>query len=309
MPESMTPEQQDQLVATNGLEVVKAGSTMEEFIESYEPKIAKALAGQGIDSERFIRRAVTDIKMNNNLMRCERNSLIGAVIRAAQYAFNPGTGEYYVIPRGGKASFEIGYKGWVTLAYRSGKVKAIEVRPVYQDDEFDHEFGLDSRIKHVPSPKAGAADGLPTYVYAIIHTTMGGVLSEVWSWERIMDHKKRYSKGGTGWKDAPVAMAKKTVFLQAMTYGPWSADMQTAAAADNAVHTIHADTGAVVEAEEVTGNPRLDDIKTAIKAAGLTPAKGMKLAVSWAQVETLDDLDDTGSQALIDALNAGELTT
>jgi recombinational DNA repair protein RecT len=59
----------------------------------------------------------------------------------------------------------IGYKGLVEMAYRNPKVRSIRIQSVYENDEFDYEYGTNEFIKHKPT-MVGARGNL-TAVYAI----------------------------------------------------------------------------------------------------------------------------------------------
>ena len=203
-----------------------AQPTMKDWIARSEKAIAKALPST-ITPERFTRMATTAVTMNPDLGKCTPVSFIGAMLQAAALGLEPNTplGQAYLIPynnfrKGGikEAQFQIGYRGLIELAHRSGEFKSIEAHVVYENDEFEYELGLEPKLKHKP---AMAGRGKPTWVYAIYKLNSGGYGFEVMSVEDINEHRRKYSKAKTSpWDTAWEGMAKKTVIKQALKYAP-----------------------------------------------------------------------------------------
>ena len=201
------------------------------YIKSYEREIAKALPSV-ITPERFARMATTAVTQNAALATCSPQSFIGAMLTAAQLGLEPNTplGQAYLIPYGNNCQFQLGYRGLIELAHRSGDIKSIEAHVVYANDEFDFEFGLEPRLKHKPAKKDR---GDATWVYAVYHTKEGGYGFEVMSVEDINRHKAKYSKAkNSPWDTAWDEMAKKTVIKRVLKYAPLKTEFARAMAND-----------------------------------------------------------------------------
>lgn len=189
-----------------------------------------------ITPERFTRLVLTAISTTPRLAQCSRESFFGAIFQAAQLGLEPNTptGQAYLIPYGNQCQFQLGYRGQIQLAYRSGVMRDVSAHVVYENDEFDYELGLTPKLTH--KPKLGKR-GNPIGVYAVYHTKDDGYGLEVLSWDEVMDFAKKKSKasGNGPWKTDPEEMAKKTVVKRLLKYAPMSADFVRAMAADETV--------------------------------------------------------------------------
>ena len=200
--------------------------TMKDWINKSQKAIEKALPST-ITAERFTRMATTAVTMNPDLGKCTPVSFIGAMLQAAALGLEPNTplGQAYLIPfrnnkNGGvlEAQFQIGYRGLIELAHRSGEFKSIEAHVVYENDEFEYELGLEPKLKHKPAMRDR---GEITWVYAIYKLNSGGYGFEVMSKADIDAHRAKYSKAKfSPWVTAWEGMAKKTVIKQALKYAP-----------------------------------------------------------------------------------------
>ena len=108
---------------------------------------------------------------------------------------NTPLGQAYLIPFRNKGimecQFQLGYKGLIDLAYRSGEVSVIQAHTVYENDDFEYCFGLDPKLHHVPARKDR---GEPVLFFAMFRTKDGGYGFEVMSVEDIRAHAMKYSK-------------------------------------------------------------------------------------------------------------------
>lgn len=210
--------------------------SIKDWIRKSEKAVAKALPST-ITPERFTRMATTAVTLNPALADCTPASFIGAMLQAAALGLEPNTplGQAYLIPynRSVKVNgrwekipevqFQIGYRGLIELAHRSGDLKSIEAHVVYENDEFEYELGLEPKLKHKPAMKNR---GAMTWVYAIYKLQSGGYGFEVMSVEDIEKHRDKYSqaKSYSPWTNNFEAMAKKTVIKQALKYAPLKSD-------------------------------------------------------------------------------------
>ena len=122
--------------------------TIQQYIKSMEGEIKRALPSV-ITPERFTRMVLSALSTNPKLAACTPKSFLGAMMSAAQLGLEPNTplGQAYLIPYRNKGvdevQFQIGYKGLVDLAYRSGEVEVVQAQTVYENDKFECEYGLE----------------------------------------------------------------------------------------------------------------------------------------------------------------------
>lgn len=126
------------------------GPTMQQYIKQMQGEIKKALPSV-MTPERFSRIVLSALSTNPKLAETSPQSFLGAMMTAAQLGMEPNTplGQAYLIPfwnskaRALECQFQLGYKGLIDLAYRSGDVSTIMAQVVYENDEFEYSFGLE----------------------------------------------------------------------------------------------------------------------------------------------------------------------
>ena len=203
--------------------------TLNSYIKSMEGEIAKALPSV-ITPERFTRMVLSAVSANPKLADCSPQSFLGAMMQAAQLGVEPNTplGQAYLIPYAGQVQFQLGYKGMIDLAYRSGEIEVIQAHVVYENDEFEYEFGLEPKLRHVP---ARSDRGDAVCVYAMFKTKAGGFGFEVMSMDDCKKHAMKYSKAynssSSPWKTSFEEMCKKTVLKSCLKYAPLKSDFVT----------------------------------------------------------------------------------
>lgn len=220
------------------------GQTMKAYIARMKGEIAKALPSV-ITPERFTRIVTSAISTTPQLAQTTPQSFLGAMMTAAQLGLEPNTplGQAYLLPYKNKGvlecQFQLGYKGLIDLAYRSGNVTIIQAHEVRENDEFEYSFGLEPSLHHVP---ARSDRGDVVCYYAMFRTKDGGFGFEVMSREDVQQHAKRYSKSYSSsfspWITNFDEMAKKTVLKKCLKYAPLKSDFIRAVASDE---TIKAD--------------------------------------------------------------------
>lgn len=231
--------------------------SIKDWIVTMQPQIEKALPSV-ITAERFTRMALTAVSNNPDLAKCSPKSFMGAMMQAAQLGLEPSTplGQAYLIPfrnRGVmECQFQLGYRGQLELAHRSGEFKNIEARVVYENDEFEYEFGLNPKLYHKPAMKnRGAA----IYYYAVYNLVNGGFGFEVMSKEDIENHAMKYSQAARSnyspWKTSFDEMAKKTVLKKVLKYAPIRVEFARGLAADESIKTELSDDMTLVPNENV----------------------------------------------------------
>ncbi|MDY3869403.1 MAG: recombinase RecT [Pyramidobacter sp.] len=219
--------------------------SMQDVLKKMLPQIAMALPVHlKNNAERYGRQLLTLYGTNPMLSQCSVTSQLGALMTAAALGLEmtPQLGQCYLIPRRVKgqyvANFQMGYKGMLALAMRSGQIRRIFAEVVHEKDFFAYSMGLDERLEHRPSEEEDR--GPVTHVYALAKLTNGGVAFDVWPVARVTAHAKRFSQAyGSGpWATDWEAMAKKTVLMSIMKYLPITTDLQQAAAADGTARDV-----------------------------------------------------------------------
>ena len=229
--------------ATANAAQTKGPRNIKQWIVAMKPQIEAALPSV-ITPERFSRMALTAVSSNPKLADCTPQSFMGALMQAAQLGLEPNTplGQAYLIPFRNKGKmetqFQLGYKGLIELAHRSGEFRNIEARVVYENDEFRYSYGLEPELVHKP---AMSNRGNVICYYAVYTLVNGGFGFEVMSKEEIQDHAKKYSQAyGSSyspWKTAFDEMAKKTVIKRVLKYAPIKTEFVRSLNTDESIKT------------------------------------------------------------------------
>lgn len=204
---------------------------IQDLFKRMAPEIEKVLP-KHIKSDHLLRVAMTEIRKNPKLLECSSQSLLGALMLAAQLGLEPGIlGHAYLIPyynsktRSTEVQFQIGYKGFIDLVRRSGELQTLDVHEVCRNDVFEYEYGLAPRLVHRPALENR---GEPYCYYAIAKLKDGGFSYLVMSVQDIEKFRKRSKTPDSGpWVTDYDAMAKKTVIKQLAKYLPLSTEIQT----------------------------------------------------------------------------------
>ena len=207
-----------------------------------DPKIKQQMAlalPRHVTADRLARVALTEVRRNPALARCDQMSFLGAIMTCAQLGLEPGgtLGHAYLVPfenrKAGRTEvqFILGYRGMIELARRSGQIQSIEARAVYEGDRFEVRFGLDSDLSHIPdfdNPNRTQPDKL-RFVYAVAKLKDGGVQFEVMS-RREIEAARAQSKSATSgpWQTHYEAMSLKTVIRRLFKYLPISIELAQA---------------------------------------------------------------------------------
>ena len=236
----MAPESKAIQQAAQKRAVAAAKPTLKDAVNKMLPAIAAALP-KTMTPERFSRVVLTALSANPKLMDCTQPSFLGSMMIAAQLGLEVNTplGHAYLIPFRNhgimECTFQLGYKGLIDLAYRSGQISTIQAQTVYANDTFEYELGLDAKLIHKP---ALSDRGDPVAFYALYKTKDGGWGFEVMSLEDIRQHARRFSKSADSgpWATNFEAMAKKTVLKRVLKYAPLSTEVARMIAQDETVH-------------------------------------------------------------------------
>ena len=212
--------------------------TIFDVIQAGAKQFATALP-KHINSERFVRIAITTIRQNPKLAKCSQESLLGALMVSAQLGLEPGTlGQCYLIPFENKKAgtvecqFQIGYKGLIELLRRSGQLSDIYSYTVYENDDFNIEYGLSRTLTHKPNfTDRGEIKGF----YAVAILKDGAKAFEYMTKDEITKHEEKYRKGSYKndvWNKNFEEMAQKTVVKKLLKWLPVSVEFLEMAAKD-----------------------------------------------------------------------------
>lgn len=217
--------------------------TLTDLIKTMEPEIKKALPSV-ITPERFTRMVLSALSTTPQLAMCTPQSFLGAMMCAAQLGVEPNTplGQAYLIPYKNhgtdEVQFQLGYKGMLDLAYRSGEVSTIQAHAVHANDQFEYELGLNPQLKHIP---ASSNRGEATHYYAVVKMKDGGYAFTVMSVDDVKEHARKYSKAYSSnyspWKSNFDEMAKKTVIKKCLKYAPMKSEFVRGMSMDQTIKT------------------------------------------------------------------------
>ena len=187
--------------------------------------------------------SLVQISQSWSLSKCDPHSVIAAAMTAAalDLPINPNLGFAWVIPYKDKASFQLGYKGLVQLANRSGQYHRINVTEVYEGELESHNRLTSDLVLDPAKKKSEKVIGYAAY----FRLSNGHEHAEYWSVETVKNHAARFSQAYRAKKqDSPWftdfdAMAKKTVLKSLLSHwGPLSVAMQKAVIEDNSVRAM-----------------------------------------------------------------------
>lgn len=211
----------------------------------------------GKNATAFVTSLTSIVSSNTSLQACEPLSLMYVGIKAAalNLPLDPNLGLAYPIPyknnKTGKteAQFQIGWKGIVQLAIRSGQFKAINVTDIRESEYLGEDILTgELRLTRVDDRENKKVVGYAAYMRLI----NGFEKSLYWSSEKVKAHARQYSqtygsskdyiRKQSKWTTDFDAMAKKTVLKMLLSkYAPLSIEMRDAIQSDQAVFTSEGD--------------------------------------------------------------------
>lgn len=258
----MSTTAKNSLTTNNGTIVKKENKskTIFDVIQAGAKQFATALP-KHINSERFVRIAITTIRQNPKLAKCSQESLLGALMVSAQLGLEPGTlGQCYLIPFENKKAgtvecqFQIGYKGLIELLRRSGQLSDIYSYTVYENDDFNIEYGLSRTLTHKPNfDERGEIKGF----YAVAILKDGAKAFEYMTKDEVVKHEEKYRKGSYKndvWNKNFEEMAQKTVVKKLLKWLPVSVEFLEMAAKDEKSFKVIDDKSTEVQEIEILEN-------------------------------------------------------
>lgn len=208
--------------------------------------ISKTL-GSATRGKKFVASIISAVNTNKQLQECDFPTIVSAGIVGDSLNLSPSPqlGHYYMVPfRDTKnnrtvATFQLGYKGYLQLAIRSGQYKKINVVAVKDGELLSYNpFTEDIEVRAITDPLE--REKAPTIgYYGMFELTNGFTKSMYWSKETMEEHAQKYSKGYaahkgyTFWEKDFDGMAFKTILRQLISkWGIMSIEMQTAIETD-----------------------------------------------------------------------------
>lgn len=224
----------------------------------------------GKDGQRFISAVISAVSVNPGLTECDHATILSAALLGESLKLSPSPqlGQYYLVPfndkkRGTKvAQFQLGYKGYIQLAIRSGQYKKLNVLAIKEGELLGFDaLNEEINVKLIEDDTVREAAKTIGY-YAMFEYTNGFRKAMYWSREKMMAHADKYSmafsaakyqdlldgkipqnemwKYSSFWYKDFDGMAYKTMLRQLISkWGIMSIDLQTAI--DKDMGAIHED--------------------------------------------------------------------
>jgi recombination protein RecT len=239
---AMTPKQQA---------VAKKQVTAIDYLnnEKFQQQLTAALP-KFLDTDHFVRSAITEFRLNPALAECSVPSVLGYFMQAAACGLEPASmlGQCYPVPFNNKktgqkeAQFICGYRGMLSIARRSGEIASVVAEVVHEKDEFSIEYGMEPKLIHKPfidgdpGPMKGA--------YVVVRFKGEGIDPVIkYMPKSEIDKRRARSKAGSygPWVTDYEEMAKKTVFRSVFKWLPISIEQIQATTTDGAVSRYNPD--------------------------------------------------------------------
>ncbi len=230
-------------------------------------------------SAKFIAGITSAVATNQDLQECDAGSILsGALLgEALNLSPSPQLGQYYLVPFKDKAQFQLGYKGYIQLAIRSGQYKKLNVISIKEGELISYD-ALNEEIDVRLIDDEEERENTPTVgYYAMFEYTNGFRKTLYWSKNKMRKHARQYSqsymkdiKKGTSysfWSKDFDGMAFKTMLRQLISkWGIMSVEMQEALSKDMAVIKAdgsydYVDNTSVTESKQVVEHPVKEPIQ------------------------------------------------
>lgn len=236
--------------ATQNQSAVAARNTFSAFMagEGVKRKIGEIIAGKKGDG--FITSIVACVSNNPALANCDNGTILSAGLQGAALDLSPSPalGHFYMVPFEDRknsrtvATFQIGYKGYIQLAIRSGQYRRINVIAIKDGELVSWNpltEDLYTKLIDDDSVREGTAT---TGYYAMFELVNGFIKTMYWSKAKMEAHAQKYSKGYaakkgyTFWEKDFDGMAFKTMLRQLLSkWGVMSIELQRAFESDMSV--------------------------------------------------------------------------
>lgn len=217
--------------------------------EGYKNLINNTL-GDPKRASAFVTAITSAVSTNPSLQECDPATILSAGLlgETLQLSPSPALGQYYLVPFNDRklgrkvAQFQLGYKGYIQLAIRSGQYKKLNVLPIKEGELIKYDPLNEDIEVHLIEDDAEREKAETIGYYAMFEYLNGFRKVIYWSKDRMEAHALEYSqgyrakKGYTFWEKDFDAMACKTMLRQLISkWGIMSIDFQKAYEADMGV--------------------------------------------------------------------------
>lgn len=238
-------------------EIMKSAPSIQKLVHD-EGFIKKAQDMLGSGTQQFMSSVLSLVNSDRLLAQCNSLELYNCCLMAAalKLPFNKDLGQAWIIPYAGKPQLQIGWKGFVQLAQRSGQFRTINCTDV-KEGEIKNIDRLSGEIEWLWFQDDEERAKAETIGYVAYFELLNGFRKTLYMTKAELEaHAKKYSqtyKRGNGvWKDNFDAMARKTVIKLILSrFAPLSVDMQKAIELDQSdADGSYIDNKPVIEIEE-----------------------------------------------------------
>lgn len=240
------------MAVQNSLVAKNQKQTFSAFLatDAMKKKVNEMVGGE--KGQQFVTAIISAVSANPQLAECDNASIVSAALvgQALNLSPSPQLGQFYMVPfndskRGCKvAQFQIGYKGYIQLAIRSGQYKKLNVLAIKKGELKKYDpLNEEIEVELIENEEDREKEETIGY-YAMFEYLNGFRKTLYWSKEKMEAHALKYSmgyrakKGYTFWKKDFDGMAYKTMLRQLISkWGIMSIDltMQKALESDMAV--------------------------------------------------------------------------
>lgn len=167
--------------------------------DAVKQRINQVIGGK--DGQRFISAVVSAVQTNPGLQECTNQSILSAALLGESLKLSPSPqlGQYYMVPfndkdRGKVAQFQLGYKGYIQLAIRSGQYKKLNVLAIKEGElvKFD-PLNEEIEVKLIEDEEQREVAETIGY-YAMFEYTNGFRKAIYWSKNKMLAHADKYSQ-------------------------------------------------------------------------------------------------------------------
>lgn len=168
--------------------------------DAMKKKINEMVGGK--DGQQFVTAIISAVSTNPQLAECENSSIVSAALlgQALKLSPSPQLGQYYIVPfnnsdKGCKvAQFQLGYKGYIQLAIRSGQYKKINVLAIKEGELIEYD-PLNEEIKVNLIEDEELREQAKTIGYYAMFEYLNGFRKTLyWSKNKMLAHADKYSK-------------------------------------------------------------------------------------------------------------------
>ena len=183
---------------------------MTAFLNSEKVLLNIEQALGSVNKQRFITSVISAVNNNPALQDCTNQSILAAALLGESLKLSPSPqlGHYYMVPfndkeKGKVATFQLGYKGYIQLAIRSGQYKKLNVLAI-KKGELEYFDPLNEEIKiNLMIDKWDEREEAETIGYYAMFELCNGFRKAIyWSKKQMLSHADKYSQafskdGGT----------------------------------------------------------------------------------------------------------------